>query len=364
MRRRLFLPSVITAVVLGATAGAQAPAQQARFPEPAQGDYLIRNFTFRDGGKLPEVRMHYRTLGTAQKDAQGQTTNAVLIMHGTGGTGKQFAVNSFAGELFNPGQLLDSTKYFLVMPDDIGHGNSLKPSDGLRMHFPRYDYLDMVEAEYRLLTEGLDVNHLRLVMGTSMGGMHTWLWGEEHPDMMDALMPLASLPTEMSGRNRAWRRIIIDAIKNDPEWRGGEYTAQPPSLRTAGELLFVMSSNPVLRQKAAPTGAKIDSDLDAYVANYVKANDANDVLYWFDASRNYNPAPKLAQIQAPLLAINSADDLINPPELGILERGVSQVPHGKAVVIPFSDKTAGHGTHTLAAVWKQYLDELLKTSAR
>jgi homoserine O-acetyltransferase len=181
---------------------------------------------------------------------------------------------------------------------------------------------------------------------------------------MDALMPLASLPTEMSGRNRAWRRIIIDAIKNDPEWRGGEYTVQPPSLRTAGELLFVMSSNPVLRQKAAPTGAKIDSDLDAYVANYVKANDANDVLYWFDASRNYNPAPKLAQIQAPLLAINSADDLINPPELGILERGVSQVPHGKAVVIPFSDKTAGHGTHTLAPVWKQYLDELLKTSAR
>jgi homoserine O-acetyltransferase len=363
--RRAFLISFLSVSVLAGALVAQTPPQQpARFPQPTQGDYLIKNFTFRDGSKLPEVRIHYRALGTAQKNAQGQTTNAVLIMHGTGGTGRQFSVNSFAGELFNPGQLLDATKYYLVMPDDIGHGDSLKPSDGLRMRFPHYDYLDMVEAEYRLLTEGLGVNHLRLVMGTSMGGMHTWLWGEEHPDMMDALMPLASLPAEMSGRNRAWRRIIIDAIKNDPEWRGGEYSTQPPSLRTAGEMLFVMSSNPVLRQKAAPTGAKSDSDLDAYVANYIRTNDANDVLYWFDASRNYDPAPKLAEIKAPLLAVNSADDLINPPELGILEREITKVPHGKAVVIPFSDKTAGHGTHTLAAVWKQYLDELLKESAR
>jgi homoserine O-acetyltransferase len=355
-----FLAAVLTGLAV-LSVGAQTPA---RFPQPTQGDYIIRNFTFRDGSHLPELRMHYRVLGTARKNAQGQTTNAVLIMHGTGGSGAQFAVNTFAGELFNPGQPLDFTKYYLVMPDDVGHGASSKPSDSLRMTFPKYDYLDMVEAEYRLLREGLGVDHLRLVMGTSMGGMHTWLWGEEHPGMMDALMPLASLPAEMSGRNRAWRRVVIDAIRNDPAWKGGDYTVQPPSLRTAAEMLFVMSSNPLLRQKAAPTGAKSDSDLDAYVANYMRTNDANDVLYAFDASRSYDPAPKLAEIKAPLLAVNSADDLINPPELGILEREITKVPRGKAVVIPPSDKTAGHGTHTLAAVWKQYLDELLKQSAR
>lgn len=342
---------------------AQTPAQAARFPQPTQGDYIIRNFKFRDGQTLPEVRIHYRVLGTIRKNAQGEVTNAVLIMHGTGGSGRQFSGNSFAGELFNPGQLLDATKYYLVMPDDIGHGNSLKPSDGLRMKFPKYDYLDMVQAEYLLLTEGLGVNHLRLVMGTSMGGMHTWLWGEEHPTMMDALMPLASVPAAMSGRNRAWRRVILDAIRNDPEWKGGEYTTEPPSLRTAGEMLWLVSSNPIIRQQHAPTTAQADTELDAYVNNYVKNNDANDVLYAFDASRDYDPAPKLEQITAPLLAINSADDLINPPELGLLEAGVKRVPHGRAVVIPLSDKTAGHGTHTLAAVWKSYLDELLKESA-
>ncbi|HEY6359115.1 MAG TPA: alpha/beta fold hydrolase [Vicinamibacterales bacterium] len=357
------IPAAALAVVLAVPLAGQAPAQADRFPQPTQGDYLIKNFSFRDGESLPEVRMHYRVLGTIKKNGQGQVTNAVLIMHGTGGTGRQFSTNSFAGELFNPGQLLDATQYFIVMPDDIGHGMSAKPSDGLRMKFPKYDYLDMVQAEYRLLTEGLGVNHLRLVMGTSMGGMHTWLWGEEHPTMMDALMPLASLPTAMSGRNRAWRRVIMDAIRDDPEWKGGDYTTQPPSLRTAGEMLFIMSSNPLIRQRQAPTGAKSDADLDTYVANYVKTNDANDVLYAFDSSRDYNPAPKLEQITAPLFAVNSADDLINPPELGILEREVKRVPHGQAVVVPLSEKTAGHGTHTLAAVWKSYLEELLKESA-
>jgi len=355
--------SLVGAALLVPPIRAQGPAPADRFPAPTQGDYVLRNFAFRDGHALPEVRIHYRVLGTIAKDAQGQVTNAVLIMHGTGGTGRQFSTNSFAGELFNPGQLLDATKYYIVMPDDIGHGMSAKPSDGLRMKFPKYDYLDMVQAEYRLLTEGLGVNHLRLVMGTSMGGMHTWLWGEEHPTMMDALMPLASLPTEMSGRNRAWRRVIMDAIRDDPEWKGGDYTTQPPSLRTAGEMLFIMSSNPLIRQRQAPTGAKSDADLDTYVANYVKANDANDVLYAFDSSRDYDPAPKLEQIIAPLFAVNSADDLINPPELGILEREVKRVPHGQAVVVPLSEKTAGHGTHTLAAVWKSYLEALLKESA-
>jgi homoserine O-acetyltransferase len=366
--RRVCLGAVLVglmgSVLLAPYLRAQVPAPADRFPAPTQGDYVLKNFAFRDGQSLPELRIHYRVLGTIAKDPQGQVTNAVLIMHGTGGTGKQFSTNGFAGELFNPGQLLDATKYFIVMPDDIGHGLSSKPSDGRRMTFPKYDYLDMVQAEYRLLTEGLRVNHLRLVMGTSMGGMHTWLWGEEHPTMMDALMPLASLPTEMSGRNRAWRRVIMDAIRNDPAWDWGNYTAQPPSLRTAGEMLYVMSSNPVIRQRQNPTGARSDADLDRYVADYVKANDANDVLYAFDSSRDYNPGPKLEQISAPLFAVNSADDLINPSELGILEREVKRVPHGQAVVVPLSDQTAGHGTHTLAAVWKSYLDALLKASAR
>jgi len=250
------------------------------------------------------------------------------------------------------------------LPDGIGHGKSSKPSDGLRAKFPRYGYRDMVDAQYRLLTDGLGVNHARLVMGTSMGGMHTWLWGETHPDFMDALMPLASLPTQISGRNRAWRRIIIDGIRNDPEWSGGEYKTQPPSLRTAAEMLWFMSSNPSLRQKEAPTLAKTDEVLDKFVADIVKADDANDVLYALEASRDYDPGPDLEKIRAPLLAINSADDLINPPELGILEREIKRVPHGRALVIPLSEKTRGHGSHTIAALWKDELVRLLTESAK
>ena len=234
----------------------------------------------------------------------------------------------------------------------------------MQAKFPRYGYRDMVEAQFRLLTEGLGVNHARLVMGTSMGGMHTWMWGELHPDFMDALMPLASLPTQISGRNRAWRRVVIDAIRHDPEWRGGDYRTQPPSLRTAAEMLWIMSSNPVLRQKEAPTLAKTDEALDKFVAEITKAGDANDVLYAIEASRDYDPGPALEKIQAPLLAINSADDLINPPELGILEREIKRVPHGRAIVIPLSDKTRGHGSHTIATLWKSELEALLKESAR
>ena len=363
MTRSIFL-GLVYSILLAPMAPSAAQTPAPRFPQPAQPNYVIRNFAFRGGETLPELRIHYRYLGTLKKDAQGHATNAVLIMHGTGGSGAQFSVNSFAGELFNPGQLLDATKYFLVMPDDIGHGQSSKPNDGLHMKFPKYDYLDMVDAEYRLMKDGLGVDHLRLVMGTSMGGMHTWIWGEEHPTMMDALMPLASEPTAMSGRNRAWRRVLIDAIRHDPAWNGGDYTTEPPSLRTAAEMNYIMGSNPILRQKSAPTTAKADSDLDTYVDDWVRSHDANDVLYAFDASRDYDPGPKLEQIVAPLIAINSADDLINPPELGILEREVKRVPHGRAIVIPLSEKTAGHGTHTLAAVWKQYLDQLLKESAR
>jgi len=336
----------------------------ADYPPPGEGDYSIRDFKFSSGETLPELRIHYRTLGEPKKDAQGKTTNAVLIMHGTTGSGGQFFRPEFAGELFGPGQPLDATKFFIVLPDGIGHGKSSKPSDGLHAKFPRYGYRDMVEAQYRLLTDGLGVNHARLVMGTSMGGMHTWLWGETHPEFMDTLLPLASLPTQISGRNRTWRRIIIDAIRGDPAWNGGEYKTQPPSLRTAAEMLWLMSSNPLVRQKEAPNLAKTDEVLDKFVVDIVKADDANDVLYALEASRDYDPGPGLEKIRAPLLAINSADDHINPPELGILEREIKRVPHGRALLISLSEKTRGHGSHTIAALWKDDLVRLLAESGK
>jgi homoserine O-acetyltransferase len=336
----------------------------ADYPPPTEGDFVIRDFKFTSGEKMPDLQIHYRTIGKPLKDEKGLVRNAVLITHGTTGSGAQFIRPEFAGELFGAGQPLDATKFFIVLPDGIGHGKSSKPSDGLHAKFPRYGYVDMVEAQFRLLTDGLGVNHARLVMGTSMGGMHTWLWGSAHADFMDALMPLASLPTQISGRNRAWRRMIIDAIRNDPEWRGGDYSAQPQSLRTAAQMLWLMSSNPVLRQKEAPTLAKSDEVLDKFVADYLKTGDANDMLYALEASRDYDPGPGLEKIRAPLLAINSADDLINPPELGILEREIKRVPKGRAVVLPLSDKTRGHGSHTIAALWRGELETLLKESGK
>ena len=334
----------------------------AQYPTPAPADFVLKDFTFRSGEKLADLRIHYRTLGTPARDAQGVVRNAVLILHGTGGSGRQFLRPEFAGVLFVPGGLLDASRYFIILPDGIGHGQSSKPSDGLRSQFPRYGYRDMVEALHRLLTEGLHVNHLRLLMGTSMGGMQTWLWGERYPDFMDALMPLASLPAQISGRNRVWRRIVIDAIRNDPDWRGGNYTAEPPSLRTAAAMLFLMGSNPMLRQQQMPTLACSDSTLDAAVALSLKTEDANDLLYQVDASRDYNPGPDLEKIRAPLVAVNSADDLINPPELGILEREIKRVPRGRAITLPMSPETQGHGTHTIAAIWKQYLADLLSAA--
>ena len=356
MIRHTFVATVLLATVRFVGA--------ADYPAPAESDYTIRDFKFTSGETLPELRIHYRTLGKPEKDTQGKTTNEVLVMHGTTGSGAQFIRPEFAGELFGASQPLDATKFFIVLPDGIGHGKSSKPSDGLRAKFPRYGYRDMIDAQYRLLTDGLGLNHARLVMGTSMGGMHTWLWGEMHPDFMDALMPLASLPTQISGRNRAWRRIIIDAIRNDPGWSGGEYKMQPPSLRTAAEMLWFMSSNPLLRQKEAPTLAKTDEVLDKFVAETVKADDANDVLYALEASRDYDPGPDLEKIRAPLLAINSADDLINPFELEILEREIKRVPHGRALVIQLSSKTRGHGSHTIAALWKDELVHLLTESQK
>jgi len=356
MLNRLF-PLVAVALMVPAIAAAQYPA-------PEQGDFILKNFTFRSGEVLPELRIHYRTLGKPDRDPSGMVRNAILIMHGTGGSGAQFIRPEFAGVLFGPGALLDATRYFMILPDDIGHGQSSKPSDGLRAKFPHYGYLDMVDAEYRLVTEGLGINHLRLVMGTSMGGMHTWLWGEQYPQFMDALMPLASLPTQISGRNRVWRRTVIDAIRNDPAWLGGTYSTQPPSLRTAQEILYLMGSNPVLRQHDLPTRAVTDSRLDEAMALVLKTTDANDVLYQIESSYDYDPGPGLEKIRAPLLAINSADDLINPPELGILEREITRVAKGRAIVIPLGPDTRGHGTNTVATVWKGYLQELLSMSGR
>jgi homoserine O-acetyltransferase/O-succinyltransferase len=352
-------PSRIVCLVLLLFASA---AFAAEYPQPSENDFIIREFKFADGETLPELRIHYRVIGAAQKDSSGKTTNAVLIMHGTTGSGAQFIRPEFAGELFGKDQPLDAMKYFILMPDGIGHGKSSKPSDGLHAKFPRYGYRDMVEAEYRLLTDGLGANHARLVMGTSMGGMHTWLWGETHPEFMDALMPLASLPTQISGRNRAWRKTISDAIRGDPEWNNGEYKTQPPSLRTAAEMLWFMSSNPMLRQREAPTLAKTDEVLDKFVAEHLKTEDANDVLYALEASRDYDPGPNLEKIRAPLVAINSGDDLINPPELGVLEGEIKRLPRGRAVVIPRSDRTRGHGSHTVASLWKAELVKLLQES--
>jgi homoserine O-acetyltransferase/O-succinyltransferase len=337
-------------------------AHAADYPAPVEGDFTLKDFRFSNGTTLPDLRIHYRTIGKPQKDSKGVVTNAVLIGHGTGGTGAQFIRPEFAGELFGAGQLLDASRYYIVMADGIGHGKSAKPSDGLRAKFPQYGYTDMVEAQHRLLTEGLGVNHLRLVMGTSMGGMHTWVWGERHPEFMDALMPLASLPWQISGRNRVWRKTIIDAIRNDPAWQGGNYTTQPSSLRTAAALIYFMGSNPPLRQEQMPSLAKSDEVVDQTMTTAMREQDANDVLYQISASWDYDPNPGLERIRVPLYAVNSADDLINPPELGILEREIKRVKLGKAVVVPLSKDTRGHGTHTIANVWKQYLAELLKSS--
>ncbi len=363
MRTFRHLLVVVAAAAFVAAPLAQTPAQPSA-PQVTEGDFVVRNYTFQSGEVLPEVRLHYRTLGTPRRDAGGRVTNAVWIGHGTGGTGTQFLSRNFSGELFGPGQPLDATQFYIILPDHIGHGASSKPSNGLRAKFPKYGYRDMIDLQYRLITEGLKVNHLRLVMGTSMGGMHSWMWGQMHPTFMDALLPLASLPTQISGRNRVWRRVLIDAIRNDPAWNNGNYTAQPPSLRVAAQMLWLASSNPVRRQNEGPTLADADRVMENYIANYIKTADANDVLYYFEASRDYDPGPGLEKIIAPLVAVNFADDIINPPELGIFERETARVKRGRAVTYPATERTAGHGTHTMAAVWKDELVRLLKESAR
>lgn len=337
---------------------------QTNYPAPTPGNFIIHDFHFHDGETLPELHMHYLVLGEPRRDEHGVVRNAVLILHGTTGSSAQFLRPEFADELYGKGQPLDVTRYYLILPDNLGHGQSSKPSDGMHARFPKYGYHDMIDAQYRLLTEGLQVNHLRLVMGTSMGGMHTWLWGEMHPEFMDALMPLASLPTQISGRNRIWRRAIIDGIRYSPDWDNGDYRTQPAGLRAAAEMMYFMGSNPVLRMKESPSLNQADAALDRYVAYALTHLDANDVMYAFAASEDYDPEPDLEKIQARLLAINSADDLINPPELRVLERDIKRVKHGRAIVIPYSDQTVGHGSHTKAVLWKKNLVRLLNETER
>ncbi|KAA2243675.1 alpha/beta fold hydrolase [Chitinophaga agrisoli] len=338
---------------------------QTNYPSPAEGDYLTRNFGFESGEKLDTLRQHYYTLGTPQKDKNGQVTNAVLILHGTLSAGNGFLSRSFAGQLFGPGQLLDASKYFIILTDGIGHGKSSRPSDGLRMQFPKYTYNDMVKAQHLLLTEKLGVNHLRLILGTSMGAMHAWVWGYTYPDFVDALMPLACTPVEIAGRNRMMRKMAIDLIEMDPAWDGGNYTNEPVmGLAGASSSFFFMNSSPHHLQESAPTREKADA-MAANVRNgNVRSLDANNVIYALDASRFYNPSPYLGKIKATVFAVNSADDEINPPELGIMEREIKKVAKGRYILLPTTPQTHGHGTNSLPAVWHAYLAELLKQSEK
>ena len=330
---------------------------------PREGDFILRDFKFRSGETLPQLKIHYLTLGQPARDSAGSITNAILVLHGTGGTGRQFMAPQFANVLYPAGGLLDTTRMYIILPDGIGHGRSSKPSDGLRMRFPKYDYDDMVEAQYRLVTEYFGVRKLRLVMGTSMGGMHTWVWAESHPEAMRALMPLGCNPVEIAGRNRLWRVMIVDAIKSDPAWHDGDYVNPPSSgLRTAADLLILAGTAPALMQREMPKRDTVERYLDRILPTRMGQLDANDLLYQVDASRNYNPEPNLEKITAPLVWVNSGDDFINPPELGIAEKVMPRVKRGRFVLIPASDRTHGHGTHTWAEFWKDELAALLRES--
>jgi homoserine O-acetyltransferase len=327
--------------------------------------YVVRDFHFQSGETLPEVRLHYYTLGKPVKDANGRTTNAVLILHGTGGSGDGFFRPIFAGVLFGPGQLLDATKYFLILPDNVGHGKSSKPSDGLHARFPQYEYADMIALQHELVEKGLGVNHLRLILGTSMGCMHSWMWGETYPDSMDALMPLACLPVQVAGRNRVWRKMVIDGIRQDPEWKNGDYTTEPRAgLEIAADFLIIAGSAPLHMQEDLPTRDAAEKFLADSMKRITSSLDANDILYAVNASRNYDPSPKLETVRTQVMFINSADDFINPPELGVAEREIKHVKNGEFLLLPASEHTHGHGTHTWAAVWRQYLKELLDRSGK
>ncbi len=360
-------PSVRTPLGAQVNPGSVSAPTGPRAVATAAGDVTLRDFRFDSGGTLPALRMHYRTLGRPRRDAGGVVRNAVLILHGTGGAGTQFLGPNFAGELFGAGQPLDTTRYYVVLPDDIGHGQSSKPSDGLRARFPHYTYGDMVRAERLMLEEGLGVRHLRLILGTSMGCMHAWVWGTTQPGYADALAPFACLPTQIAGRNRMFRRMAMDDIRLDPAWQNGEYRTQPPGLTAALQILFIMGSAPLVQQAQAPTQRAADSVITAFLAARRAATDANDFLYQFDSSRDYDPSALLERVRVPVLAINSADDEINPPDIHVMERLIPRVPTARYVLIPAGPTTRGHGTHTQAAVWKgelaRFLDALPPVAA-
>ncbi len=362
--KSLALLATVSLAVITTPAAQQTPTSAPSWPTPTESDFTIHDFHFRSGETLPELHIHYTTLGKPIKNSAGHTTNAVLILHGTGGDGRGFLRPIFAGVLFGPGQLLDATKYFIILPDNIGHGRSSKPSAGLRAHFPQYEYADMVALQHELVEKGLGVDHLRLVMGTSMGCMHSWMWGEAYPDFMDALMPLACQPVPIAGRNRIWRKMLIDGIRQDPDWKNGDYTTEPrAALQISADFLLIAGGASLHLQADFPTRDAADKYLDEFMKRATSGLDANDLFYAVSSSRNYDPSSNLAAIKAPVMFVNSADDFINPPELGIAEREIKKVKNGKFVLIPVSEQTYGHGTHTHAAVWQQYLKELLDESA-
>jgi homoserine O-acetyltransferase len=341
----------LSAVLLSISTSAFA----ADYPAPKQGDWVAKDFKFHTGDVMPDLKLHYTTVGEP-------TGQPVLVLHGTGGSAASMLTAAFAGELFGAGQPLDASKYYIIIPDAIGHGKSTKPSDGMKTSFPKYNYDDMVEAQHRLLTEGLGVKHLRLVIGNSMGGMQTWLWGEKFPKDMDALVPMASQPTEMASRNWMLRRIMLDTIKNDPDYNGGNYTSQPRMMKYAITAYGIASSGGTLAyQQQAPTAAKADGMVDERLATPITA-DASDYVYQWDSSHDYNAAEKLEAIEASLLLINSADDERNPPETGVTDAAIKRVKNGKLYLIPASTETRGHGTTGNAKFYTEQIRQLLQTA--
>ena len=355
------MKKLLLCLLLAFSAFSWAQQEPSGYPQQFEGDWNVPDFTFHSGEKLAQLRLHYITLGSPVRDGTGHVGNAILILHGTGGIGRNFLSAEFGRELFGKGQPLDATRYYIILPDAIGTGKSSKPSDGLRMKFPHYRYEDMVRAQYLLVRDGLKLDHLRMVMGTSQGGMHTWLWGVTYPDFMDALMPMASAPVEIAGRNRMTRIMAIQAIKNDPDWKNGEYSTQPRGLIAARNIRSIMTGSALQYQKQNPTAEKADAALES-MAKAALRGDANDTIYQYEASTDYSPSPVLEKIQAPLFAVNSADDEINPPELGILEREITKVRRGRYILIPLSDQTRGHQTYNRAVLWKNHLLELLHIS--
>jgi homoserine O-acetyltransferase/O-succinyltransferase len=351
------LLSRAASLALSLSALAPVAARAADYPASKQGEWILRDFKFHGGEVLPELRLHYTTIG----EASGEP---VLILHGTGASAASMLTSDYAGQLFGPGQPLDAAKYYIILPDSIGHGASSKPSDGLKMKFPKYDFDDMVEAQFLLLTQGLGVRHLRLVTGNSMGGMETWVWGEKYPRFMDAVAPMAAQPTAMASRNWMLRRLMVETIRNDPEWRSGDYASQPSSLRLASVFYGVATSGGTLAfQHLAPTREKADKLVDAALARPFDA-DANDFIYQWESSADYDPSLGLDKIEAKVLAIISADDERNPPETGVTEEAMKRVKDGRLYLIPASEETRGHGTTGMARFYAQELRTLLETAPR